>query len=297
MQKTLFPPHKKKSRNPFVQPFLKWAGGKRQLLPAIRPLLPAKIERYYEPFLGGGAVFFDLMPQNAIVNDLNMELINCYTVIRDQPEELLETFRGYNDDGDEDTLYYTRDMDDAERDELSPLQRATRILYLNRMYLRHVVQVDEKGNSTVPYDPQATYNFADPVVFRAVSLFLNRHQIEITSVDYARSVEGAGKGDFVYFDPPADFVSDSASFTGYNLNSFGRDEQKRLKATCDELTDKGVKWLLSNSNTRFIRQLYSMDGTTVREVKGSYQGGHATGLGDVTDTGELMVANYKLPPA
>ena len=90
MQKTLFPQRKTKSHNPFVQPFLKWVGGKRQLLPAIRPLIPAKINRYYEPFLGGGAVLFDIMPKNAVVNDSNLELINCYLVIRDQPEELLE---------------------------------------------------------------------------------------------------------------------------------------------------------------------------------------------------------------
>lgn len=123
MQETLFPHKKTKSQNPFVQPFLKWAGGKRQLLPAIRPLVPAKINRYYEPFLGGGAVFFDIMPKNAVVNDSNLELINCYIVIRDQPEELLEHISIH--DNNADYFYRLREQDRSPKFyALSPVERS-----------------------------------------------------------------------------------------------------------------------------------------------------------------------------
>lgn len=291
MQKTLFPPKKPKSQNPFVQPFLKWAGGKRQLLPAIRPLLPAKIERYYEPFLGGGALFFDVMPQNAIVNDSNLELINCYTVIRDQPEELLEHVLSH--DNNADYFYRLREQDRSPKFwGLPAVERASRLLYLNKTCFNGLFRVNSQGQFNVPFGSYKNPVIADPAVVRAVSKFLNSSNIEFLSQDFAQIVDDATKGDFVYFDPPYDPVSDTASFTGYSLNGFDRDEQKRLKATCDELTKRGVKMLLSNSVTPFIEELYSTGGYILREVEARRNiNSNSLKRGKV---GEFLISNYEI---
>lgn len=282
-------PGRNQKREPLVQPFVKWAGGKRQLLPFIRPLMPHKIKQYYEPFLGGGAVFFDRQPSIATLNDTNAELINCYEVIRDFPEELLiETL---NHPNTSEHFYRVREMDRSENFALlSAVQRAARLLYLNKTCYNGLFRVNSQGQFNVPFGDYRNPVIADPTVIRAVSRYLNTAKITFRSVDFALAVENAGQGDFIYFDPPYDPVSDTSSFTGYSLNGFTREEQQRLKEVCDELTERTAKVIVSNSDTTFIRQLYSGTNYTVQTVQARRNiNSVSSGRGKVD---EVIILNY-----
>jgi len=279
-----------RSREALVQPFLKWAGGKRQLLTAIRPLVPKDFKCYFEPFVGGGAVFFHLQPTVAVINDLNSELINCYKVIRNYPEELLEVANAYPNTSER--YYQVREMDRSPNfGLLPPLERAARLLYLNKTCYNGLFRVNSQGQFNVPFGAYKNPVIADPAVIRAVSRYLNKADIDYISEDFAKAVADAKRDDFVYFDPPYDPVSDTASFTGYNLYGFDRNEQKRLKETCDDLTERGVKVLLSNSDTPYIRELYEDASYTVREVKARRNiNSVGEGRGKVN---ELLILNYE----
>ena len=281
--------NKKYKREPLVQPFVKWVGGKRQLLLSIRPLIPSKIKRYYEPFVGGGAVFFDIQPTVATVNDFNAELINCYLVVRDSPEDLLTASLLHPNTSEH--FYRTRELDRSPKfNLLTPVQRAARILYLNKTCFNGLFRVNSQGQFNVPYGSYKNPVIADPAVIRAVSRFLNTAKIDFRNGDFAEAVKDAEKDDFVYFDPPYDPVSDTSSFTGYSLDGFSKDEQRRLKEVCDELTQRGVKILLSNSDTPFIQELFADKKYTVRNVQARRNiNSVSTGRGKVD---EVLVLNY-----
>lgn len=262
-----FTPSRRPQQEPLVQPFLKWAGGKRQLLPLLRPLLPAKYKRYYEPFLGGGAVFFDQQPRHAVVNDFNEELINCYQVIKDAPEELLEaTCRHINTS---EHFYAVREMDRSPKiGLLTNVERAARIIYLNKTCFNGLFRVNSQGQFNVPFGDYKNPVIADPAIIRAISRYLNQANITFRNQDFEDAVLDTQKGDFVYCDPPYDPISDTASFTGYSLNGFNHREQVRLRNLCDRLSLRGVMVLQSNSDTPFIRELYSGQGYTILSVQG-----------------------------
>lgn len=242
-------------RNDLLQPFLKWAGGKRQLVSKIREFVPRKFNLYFEPFLGAAAVLFDLQPRTALVNDANKELINCYRVIKRDPTGLIAHARQHQIT--KRYFYALRSLDRGpEFQKLSDLERASRIIFLNKTCYNGLFRVNSQGQFNVPYGNYSKPVIVDDVVIRAVSLYLNQAHVEISNDDFEAALSGAGRGDFVYLDPPYDPLSDTASFTGYNLSSFGRDEQRRLKEVCDDLTRRKCKVLLSNSDTHFIRDLY-----------------------------------------
>jgi DNA adenine methylase len=243
-------------RNDLLQPFLKWAGGKRQLVPEIRKYIPHKFKLYFEPFIGAGAVLFDLQPQTALINDANEELINCYRVIKEDPEGLIAHTRQHRNT--KEYFYRLRSLDRApEFKSLSTVDRASRIIFLNKTCYNGLFRVNSQGQFNVPFGKYANPVIVDEIVIRAASRFFNEAQVQISNDDFEVALSGAGRGDFVYLDPPYDPLSDTSSFTGYNLNSFGRDEQRRLQRVCDDLTRRGCKVLLSNSATEFIRELYS----------------------------------------
>ena len=276
-------------REPLVQPFVKWVGGKRQLLLSIRPLLPMRISRYYEPFLGGGAVLFDLQPSLAVVNDFNAELINCYLVVRNLPEELLAACLLHPNTSEH--FYQVREMDRSEKFALmTPVERAARLLYLNKTCFNGLFRVNSQGQFNVPFGDYKNPVIAEPTVIKAVSRYLNTARVDFRRGDFAEAVWDAGQDDFVYFDPPYDPVSDTSSFTGYSIDGFSRDEQRRLKEVCDDLTQRGVRVLLSNSDTPFIRELFSGDEYTIRTVQARRNiNSVATGRGRVD---EVFVLNY-----
>lgn len=290
-QLPLIPISRSNKRELLVQPFLKWAGGKRQLMPSLRPLIPVKPKRYYEPFLGGGAVLFDLQPSVAIVNDFNAELINCYQIIRDNPQALIEAANAHKNTSEH--FYSVREMDrSAKFSLLTPVERAARILYLNKTCFNGLFRVNSQGQFNVPFGDYKNPIAADPAVILAVSKYINAAKITFRIGDFAEAVTDAKKGDFVYFDPPYDPVSDTSSFTGYSLSNFDRTEQQRLKEVCDALTGLGVKVLLSNSNTPFIRELYEGSHYSIQVVQARRNiNSVSAGRGKVD---ELFIMNYTL---
>jgi DNA adenine methylase len=238
-------------------PVVKWVGGKRQLLPQILPLIPKRMTAYCEPFLGGGAVLFALQPKRALVNDLNKDLITVYRVIKEDADALIEHLSRH-----ENTPEYFYRIRDLDRDKeayaaLSDVEKASRLLYLNKTCYNGLFRVNASGAFNSPYGHYRRPNIVNEQTIRGVSRYFNACDITFFSGDFASVLEQVPKGGFVYLDPPYDPVSDTASFTGYNRGGFGREEQVRLKECCDALTARGVKFLLSNSATPFIRELYS----------------------------------------
>lgn len=237
-------------------PVVKWVGGKRQLLPQILPLIPKRMSAYCEPFLGGGAVLFALQPRRALVNDLNQDLITVYRVIKEDADALIEHLSRH-----ENTPEYFYRIRDLDRDKeayaaLSDVEKASRLLYLNKTCYNGLFRVNASGAFNSPYGHYRRPNIVNEQTIRGVSRYFNSCDITFFSEDFAAVLEQVPKGGFVYLDPPYDPVSDTASFTGYNRGGFGREEQVRLKECCDALTARGVKFLLSNSATPFIRELY-----------------------------------------
>jgi DNA adenine methylase len=260
-------PQKRTSRrrdtNLILRPFLKWAGGKRQLLPVLRRYIPKSYKTYFEPFIGAGALLFDLQPKRAIINDTNEELINCYQVIKDSPKELLEITKIHQKNNSKDYYYTLRELDrDSHKsifDNLSNIEKAARIIYLNKTCFNGLFRVNSQGQFNVPYGDNKNPVIAEDNVIIEISKYLNENKVKILNKDFSKAVSSAKSGDFIYFDPPYDPVSDSSSFTGYDLHGFDKDKQTSLRDLCNELVDKGCQVLISNSSTDFIRNLYGKE--------------------------------------
>ena len=282
--------------NPLVRPFLKWAGGKRQLLPEIVKYVPKMTSKhtYYEPFIGGGALLFQLQPPKAVINDSNSELINCYKVIRDSLDELMEELSKDKYSNSETSYYEMRDLDRSTKkyEILSEVEKAARIIYLNKTCYNGLFRVNSQGQFNVPFGRYKNPNFLDDAVLRAVNKYLNSNNITLLNQDFAEAVKDANRGDFVYLDPPYDPVSETASFTGYDVNGFNRDEQERLKEEFDALHKRGCKVMLSNSCTDFIRDLYKDDQYTIIKVRATRSiNSNALKRGMVD---EVLVLNYEI---
>lgn len=275
--------------NKLVSPILKWVGGKRQLLPEIRKYIPKKFTTYYEPFVGGGAVLFDIQPQKAIINDVNSELINLYQVVKDDVEALIEDLAKHKNEAD--YFYEVRawDREPAIYNKLTNIERASRIHYLNKTCYNGLFRVNQAGQFNSPFGRYKNPNIENSITLRAVSKYFNEANIEFKNTDFEESVKGIRKGAFVYFDPPYDPVSDSSNFTGYAKGGFDRDEQIRLKSLCDRLNERGVKFLLSNASTDFILELYKDYKIEIIQAKRAINSnGDARGEVD-----EVLVRNYE----
>lgn len=246
-----------------LAPFVKWVGGKRQLLKYIKPILPESINTYYEPFIGGGALLFDHRPSVAVINDYNKELINTYNVIRGDVEALIADLKTHV--YDKDYFYEIRSLDrNSDYSSMSDLKKASRLLYLNKSCFNGLYRVNSKGEFNSPFGSYTNPNIVNEDTLLAVSRYLNNNNVTTRTGDFQEAVFDAQDGDFVYFDPPYDPVSKSANFTAYSKLGFSREDQERLRDLCIELTDRGVKFLLSNASTDFINELYS--GFTILEV-------------------------------
>lgn len=245
----------KMKKNKLVLPVVKWVGGKRQLLNEIEKYIP-KYTKYYEPFVGGGAVLFHLQPQKAVINDINSELINLYQVIKDNVEELINDLAKHENEAD--YFYDVRgwDRDKEKYSSLSNVEKASRIIYLNKTCYNGLFRVNRAGEFNSPFGNYKNPNIVNGPVLRAVNIYFNKANITFKCGDFEEAVKGIRKGSFVYFDPPYYPVSNSANFTGYDKGGFDRDEQMRLKKLCDRLNKRGIKFLLSNSATDFILELY-----------------------------------------
>ena len=273
-------------KNLLTRPFLKWAGGKRQLLPQISELVP-KMKTYYEPFIGAGAVLFHLQPKKVIISDTNAELINCYNIIKNNLGELIEDLNNHKNE--KEYFYRIRELDRMpDYQKLSDVERSSRIVYLNKTCYNGLFRVNSQGQFNTPFGRYNNPKIMDETVLKAVNKYLNSSDVTILNLDFKEAVSTAKNGDFVYFDPPYDPISDTSSFTGYDINGFNKNEQKRLKDTFEELTDKGVKCMLSNSKTPFITKLYAeyetIDVSAIRSINSK-----ASKRGKIE---EILVLNY-----
>ena len=245
-------------KNKLVAPFLKWVGGKRQIIPEILTHLPKNISslNYCEPFIGGGALFFHLEPKKAIINDYNDELINVYKVIKNNLEELLLDLKKHQNTSE--YFYQIRAVDRQPLfNQMTNVQHASRIIYLNKTCFNGLYRVNSLGEFNSPFGRYISPNIVNEPVLRAVSKYLNSSDITILNGDYERVLSALTPDTFVYLDPPYHPISESSNFTGYVQGGWAERDQIRLKKACDDLDKKGIKFLLSNSSAPFIKELYS----------------------------------------
>jgi DNA adenine methylase len=281
-------------RNHIPKPFLKWAGGKGQLLDDIENNLPLKFNRYFEPFLGGGAVFFHLCQQgfkkHAILSDLNEELITVYSTVRDSIDELIAELSDGTFKAEKDAFYEIRNWDRrSDWKIMDPVRRTARMIYLNRTCYNGLYRVNQKGQFNVPYGRYKNPTICDEENLRAVSASLKN--AEIRCVDFGSAVKKARKEDFIYFDPPYQPLSETAYFTDYTAEGFGLDEQKRLALTFQDLHNRGCFVLESNSDVETIRNLYSHPDYCIDVVKAKRAiSCDPEGRGEIA---ELLIRNYR----
>ncbi|HOK63143.1 MAG TPA: DNA adenine methylase [Soehngenia sp.] len=240
-----------------LMPFLKWAGGKRQVIKYIRKYVPHKFNTYYEPFVGAGAVFFDLLPENAVINDINSELINVYKVIKYSVEELILDLKKHVNS--EEYFYSIRglDRDKVIFNSLTDVEKASRTIYLNKTCYNGLYRVNKSGHFNTPFGRYKNPEIINEDLLREISEYLNNANVVILNCDFEEAIKNISPNDFVYFDPPYDPLSETSNFTSYSSLGFSKDDQIRLKEVCDNLNDKNIKFLLSNSSTDFILDLYS----------------------------------------
>ncbi|VOR47705.1 modification methylase [Streptococcus pneumoniae] len=273
-----------------LQPFTKWTGGKRQLLPVIRELIPKTYNRYFEPFVGGGALFFDLAPKDAVINDFNAELINCYQQIKDNPQELIEILKVHQEYNSKE---YYLDLRSADRDEridmMSEVQRAARILYMLRVNFNGLYRVNSKNQFNVPYGRYKNPKIVDEELISAISVYINNNQLEIKVGDFEKAIVDVRTGDFVYFDPPYIPLSETSAFTYYTHEGFSFADQVRLRDAFKRLSDTGAYVMLSNSSSALVEELYKdfnihyVEATRTNGAKSSSRG----------KISEIIVTNYE----
>lgn len=276
-------------KNKLVTPIVKWVGGKRQLLDELNPLMPKRFTTYCEPFIGGGALFFSNQPKRAIINDLNGDLILTYEVVRDNVDELIDCLKFYENTAD--YFYKIRDLDRNRVifDQLSKTEKAARLLYLNKTCYNGLYRVNSAGEFNSPFGNYKNPNIVNEPVLKAVHKYLSQNDISFYNEDFENTLKRVKKGSFVYLDPPYDPVSNTSSFTGYNKGGFDRTEQIRLKSCCDELSSKGIKFMLSNSSTEFIHDLYSEYQVIIVKAKRSINS-NGRKRGEID---EVIIRNYE----
>lgn len=240
------------------RPFLKWAGGKRQLLPSLLRLAPRGARTYFEPFVGGGALFFALQPKRAVLADVNKRLIRTYRGVKSDVEEVIRQLKGFKYTPE--FFYRVREMDiDAGTD----ADVAAWFIYLNKTGFNGLYRVNRDNRFNVPFGRYVNPTICDEDTLRACSVALANAELLVE--DFAAIVKNAGRGDFVYFDPPYVPLSATSSFTSYTSQGFDNGEQERLRDTARKLKKRGARVLLSNSSAPFVRALYA-DGFDIAEV-------------------------------
>lgn len=279
-------------QTPRCHPFVKWAGGKSQLIPQIIHLMPAKFTRYFEPFLGGGAVFFHIASynRNAFLSDINTDLINAYKVIRNHVEELIPVLNYHQNEYNKSPKNYYYYLRDSTR-VFNKIDTAARFIALNKTCYNGLYRVNKNGLFNVPIGRYKNPIICDADNLRNMSVVLKQSGSNLGVSDYKKIlVEKAEKDDFIYLDPPFHPISNTANFTSYTNNGFTLEDQKELAIIFNELTRRGCRLLLSNSNTEEIRRLYS-DYSHLTEVATVNRSINAVASKRVGHT-ELLIRNY-----
>lgn len=278
-----------------ARPFVKWVGGKSQLLEQFEDLFPRDFNKYIEPMVGGGAVFFHLLNTKniegrAVLLDANLELMGCYRVIKEGVEnlisELVKLAKQYNQSPKE-FFYQVREWDRLESfEQRSAAQRAARTIFLNKTCYNGLYRVNNGGTFNTPFGKYKKPKICDEENLRAVALALQ--SVQLLTSDFGAVTELASVGDFIYFDPPYHPLSETAKFTSYTKNGFKKEDQVRLRDTFANLAKKGCLVMLSNSDTKFIQELY--EGFDIHTVCAKrYINSNPNHRGEIT---EVVVTNY-----
>lgn len=275
--------------NSSVAPFVKWAGGKRQLIPQIRERMPEKYNDYYEPFVGGGAVMFDLLPANAQINDINKALINTYRTICNEPDAFLKEVNRLDNDMWEDGKKYYYSIREHYNDKLMrseyDVELAALFVFINKHCFNGLYRVNGKGLFNVPYNNSRRVSVDEGVII-ATSEYLRR--VTIIDGDFEQACKNAKKGDFVFIDSPYAPLNPT-SFESYTKEGFDIESHKRLAKLYDELTARGCYCMLTNHNTELINGLYGNKGYTIDvvSVKRMINSDASNRVGE-----EVIICNY-----
>jgi DNA adenine methylase len=268
------------------KPIIKWVGGKRQLISEIKRYMPKSYKRYFEPFIGGGALFFELSPKEAFINDYNAELTNLYNIVKNSPEELMDDLAKHINTSE----YYYKiralDRDEKSYNNLNPIQKASRFIYLNKTGFNGLYRVNKKNQCNVPYGNYKNPKYVDRKKLLSCSKLLST--TTITTGDFENIKEFIKKEDFIYLDPPYVPINETSSFTGYTHKGFDYGMQFRLKELCDYIDSIGAYFMLSNSYTKIVLYLYQDYEIKVVEAKRAINS-KADGRGKVK---EVLVLNY-----
>lgn len=276
------------------QPFIKWVGGKRGLLSQLLPLFPQEFNNYHEPFLGGGAVFFELYSKGLLkdkkiyLSDINRELVNTYNEVKNNPLELITNLEKYKEKHNKDFYYKIREQDRKQHfKRLTPLQRATRFIYLNKTCFNGLYRVNSKGQYNTPIGSYKNPNIADTSVILSASEALQN--ATITNEPFSEVMKNTTKNDLIYFDPPYYPLNQTASFTAYDKNGFLDDKQRELFDVFQQLHVEGCFVLHSNSDTEFIKELYQ-DYELNLVMANRFINSKSSGRGKIS---EVLLRNYK----
>lgn len=255
-----------------MKPVIKWVGGKTQLLKELKEIISPALKEdsyYYEPFCGGAALALDLEHKNTILNDLNSELINMYRVIKHKPEELIAELKRFQNSHNPEFYYHIRNLDRTDAlSKMSDVVKAARTIYLNKTCFNGLYRVNSKGQFNSPIGRTSSGKTPDIVqedLIREMSQYLKT--VQFHNGDYRESLVHAKNGDVVFFDPPYDQDESISSegFVGYQKEGWTRKDLEELKTVCDELSIRGVKVVLTNNDTEFVRKLFA--GYNFREVE------------------------------
>ncbi|MDR2384869.1 MAG: DNA adenine methylase [Tannerella sp.] len=278
------------ANNKLISPFVKWVGGKRQLMDSIMKSMPENMKNYtyVEPFIGGGAVLFHIQPKNAIINDLNSELINVYNVIKENLDELVSDLKKHKNEPE--YFYAIRELDrSADFEKIDKVQRASRLIYLNKTCYNGLYRVNSAGEFNSPFGKYKNPNIVNEPVLKAVSSYLNSNNIRVLNTDYDAVLKNLDRNSFAYLDPPYHPVSESANFTGYVQGGWNIFDQVRLREACDDLTRRGIKFLLSNSASSFIKDQYQeYNISTVKAIRAIN-----VDAGKRGEIDEVLIRNYE----
>lgn len=266
----------------YPRPFMKWAGGKRQVLSQYLPFFPTNIRTYYEPFLGGGAIFFHLQPSKSVLTDINAELVNVYQCVRDAVEEVILLLREHQKHHQKDYYYSVRANPSAE-----PIERAARLLYLNKTCFNGLYRENSKGQFNVPMGRYKKPAICNPELLCSASHALQSAEIALEPFEYILK-RSFHPQDLIYFDPPYHPISATSNFTSYNRYAFRTEDQIRLRETFVELARRGLRVMLSNSDCPFIRELY--EGFNIHTIQAARSiNSKCARRGKIT---ELLITSY-----
>ena len=274
------------------KPFVKWAGGKRQLIPILNQNLPESFGTYYEPFLGGGALLFYILTdkngQKCSISDLNSDLVLAYTTIRDRTDALITSLKNHekNYQKDSESYYYSI----RESNPRSEIEKTSRLIFLNKTCFNGLYRVNSKGKFNVPLGKYSNPNIINEENIRAVSHILQSSRTAIKCRDFEAVLRDAKKGDLIYFDPPYQPVSATSNFTSYTTKDFTYDDLTRLAELCLKLDSRGCNVLLSNSDSQEVADIFAKNPWKINRISAN----RSINSNSKKRTGhfELLIKNY-----